>query len=205
MRADVALTLRMSGLYKQHTFYAHTRYIVQNTVSDFVHRISRMMASMVVSTLPRLSPSERMITCIKPWLTKLRLVNQIWPTRYRYKISFVNWPHFIILIIDPVFQVFDATNTTRERRKMILDFCCGDEQRCYTVFFIESLCSDKQTVIKNIKVSSLCLMVDDIEQRWKRHQQSMTNSFLCCISCSIMKFYITNIHYWCQKLKRWNG
>ena len=94
MRADVALTLCMSGLYKQNTCYTHTRYIVQNTVSDFVHRISRMMASMVVSTLPRLSPAERMITCIKPWLTELRLVNQIWPTRYRYKINFVNWLRF---------------------------------------------------------------------------------------------------------------
>ena len=61
-RADVALTLRMSGLYKRNTFYTHTRYFVQKTVSDFVHRISRMMASMVVSTRSRLSPAERIIT-----------------------------------------------------------------------------------------------------------------------------------------------
>lgn len=51
-------------------------------------------------------------------------------------------------------QVFDATNTTRERRQMILDFCRpADMSRQYSVFFIESLCDNRDTVIRNIKVS----------------------------------------------------
>ncbi|XP_028414646.1 LOW QUALITY PROTEIN: 6-phosphofructo-2-kinase/fructose-2,6-bisphosphatase-like [Dendronephthya gigantea] len=43
--------------------------------------------------------------------------------------------------------IFDATNTTRERRKMVLDFC---EERGYKVFFIESVCEDAEIVSENI-------------------------------------------------------
>lgn len=61
-------------------------------------------------------------------------------------------------------QVFDATNTTRERRKLV-------EQRCKDntievkhimmphlfiycqVFFIEMVCNDDELVAENIKVS----------------------------------------------------
>lgn len=57
-------------------------------------------------------------------------------------------------------QVFDATNTTRERRKMILDFCrpcptevTEGEMRSYGVFFVESVCSDMSTIKKTIEVS----------------------------------------------------
>ncbi|KAF6024627.1 PFKFB2 [Bugula neritina] len=53
--------------------------------------------------------------------------------------------------------LFDATNTTRERRKTILEFCCpcdnsaAAHSRQYSVFFIESVCTDKCTVYQNIK------------------------------------------------------
>ncbi|XP_046871510.1 6-phosphofructo-2-kinase/fructose-2,6-bisphosphatase 3 isoform X3 [Hypomesus transpacificus] len=43
--------------------------------------------------------------------------------------------------------VFDATNTTRDRRDMILDF--GSEH-CFKVFFIESVCDDPSVIASNI-------------------------------------------------------
>ncbi|CAM4683616.1 unnamed protein product [Leuciscus chuanchicus] len=44
--------------------------------------------------------------------------------------------------------VFDATNTTRERREMILTFA---KENGYKVFFIESLCDDPEIIAENIK------------------------------------------------------
>ncbi|KAM4664380.1 6-phosphofructo-2-kinase/fructose-2,6-bisphosphatase 1 isoform 1-T1 [Discoglossus pictus] len=43
--------------------------------------------------------------------------------------------------------VFDATNTTRERRSLILQFA---KERGYKVFFIESLCDDPDIIAENI-------------------------------------------------------
>ncbi|XP_018424638.1 PREDICTED: 6-phosphofructo-2-kinase/fructose-2,6-bisphosphatase 1 isoform X2 [Nanorana parkeri] len=43
--------------------------------------------------------------------------------------------------------VFDATNTTRERRSVILQFA---KERGYKVFFIESLCDDPDIIAENI-------------------------------------------------------
>ncbi|CAL8367468.1 unnamed protein product [Lota lota] len=50
--------------------------------------------------------------------------------------------------------VFDATNTTRERREMILNFAIDNS---YKVFFVESVCDDPDVIATNImdvKVSS---------------------------------------------------
>ncbi|XP_004070964.2 6-phosphofructo-2-kinase/fructose-2,6-bisphosphatase 2 [Oryzias latipes] len=50
--------------------------------------------------------------------------------------------------------VFDATNTTRERRELILNFA---NDNSYKVFFVESLCDDPDVIAENImevKVSS---------------------------------------------------
>ncbi|XP_071810154.1 6-phosphofructo-2-kinase/fructose-2,6-bisphosphatase 1-like isoform X2 [Asterias amurensis] len=44
--------------------------------------------------------------------------------------------------------VFDATNTTRERRRIITEFCT---QRCYQVFFVESICDDPDVIRTNIE------------------------------------------------------
>ncbi|XP_053551496.1 6-phosphofructo-2-kinase/fructose-2,6-bisphosphatase 1 isoform X2 [Bombina bombina] len=43
--------------------------------------------------------------------------------------------------------VFDATNTTRERRSLILQFA---KERGYKVFFIESICDDLDIIAENI-------------------------------------------------------
>ncbi|XP_044161206.1 6-phosphofructo-2-kinase/fructose-2,6-bisphosphatase 1 isoform X3 [Bufo gargarizans] len=43
--------------------------------------------------------------------------------------------------------VFDATNTTRERRSMILQFA---KERGFKVFFIESICDDPDIIAENI-------------------------------------------------------
>ncbi|XP_033111245.1 6-phosphofructo-2-kinase/fructose-2,6-bisphosphatase 1-like isoform X2 [Anneissia japonica] len=48
---------------------------------------------------------------------------------------------------DGEIAVFDATNTTRERRKVIIDFC---EKHCYKPFFIESICDDPEIVQSNV-------------------------------------------------------
>jgi 6-phosphofructo-2-kinase/fructose-2,6-biphosphatase 2 len=51
--------------------------------------------------------------------------------------------------------VFDATNSTRERRKMIQDYVVN--KMGYKLFFVESICDDPQIIeqnIKEVKVSS---------------------------------------------------
>uniref|UniRef100_A0A8C1DFE6 6-phosphofructo-2-kinase/fructose-2,6-biphosphatase 4b n=1 Tax=Cyprinus carpio carpio TaxID=630221 RepID=A0A8C1DFE6_CYPCA len=49
--------------------------------------------------------------------------------------------------VDFFFQVFDATNTTRERRATITRFA---EQNGYKVFFVESVCEDPNIITENI-------------------------------------------------------
>uniref|UniRef100_A0AAQ4PRX4 6-phosphofructo-2-kinase/fructose-2,6-biphosphatase 1 n=1 Tax=Gasterosteus aculeatus aculeatus TaxID=481459 RepID=A0AAQ4PRX4_GASAC len=44
--------------------------------------------------------------------------------------------------------VFDATNTTRERRAIILSYA---KERGYKVFFVESICDDPEIIAENIK------------------------------------------------------
>uniref|UniRef100_A0A8C4NAA2 6-phosphofructo-2-kinase/fructose-2,6-biphosphatase 4b n=1 Tax=Eptatretus burgeri TaxID=7764 RepID=A0A8C4NAA2_EPTBU len=44
--------------------------------------------------------------------------------------------------------VFDATNTTRERREMIMNFA---NENGYKVFFVESVCDDKDVIAANIQ------------------------------------------------------
>ncbi|XP_034732140.1 6-phosphofructo-2-kinase/fructose-2,6-bisphosphatase 1 isoform X4 [Etheostoma cragini] len=44
--------------------------------------------------------------------------------------------------------VFDATNTTRERREIILNYA---NERGYKVFFVESICDDPEIIAENIK------------------------------------------------------
>ncbi|VDD92341.1 unnamed protein product [Enterobius vermicularis] len=43
--------------------------------------------------------------------------------------------------------IFDATNTTRERRKWIMEFCL---EKRYRVFFVESVCDDEKIIDSNI-------------------------------------------------------
>uniref|UniRef100_A0A8B9HW45 6-phosphofructo-2-kinase/fructose-2,6-biphosphatase 1 n=1 Tax=Astyanax mexicanus TaxID=7994 RepID=A0A8B9HW45_ASTMX len=50
-------------------------------------------------------------------------------------------------LMHPVLQVFDATNTTRERRGVIISFA---KEKGYKVFFIESICDDPEIIEANI-------------------------------------------------------
>ncbi|XP_078677802.1 6-phosphofructo-2-kinase/fructose-2,6-bisphosphatase-like isoform X42 [Branchiostoma floridae x Branchiostoma belcheri] len=45
--------------------------------------------------------------------------------------------------------VFDATNTTRERRQLVMDYC--QKEKNFKVFFIESMCDDPEVVAENVK------------------------------------------------------
>lgn len=47
-------------------------------------------------------------------------------------------------------QVFDATNTTQERRKLIYDWVV--RKLGYKLFFVESICDDPNIVEQNIMV-----------------------------------------------------
>lgn len=49
------------------------------------------------------------------------------------------------------FQVFDATNSTAERRKMIHEIVVN--KWGYKLFFVESICDDPQIIEQNIMVS----------------------------------------------------
>ncbi|KAL6079810.1 hypothetical protein STEG23_033901 [Scotinomys teguina] len=71
--------------------------------------------------------------------------------------------------------VFDATNTTRERRDMILNFA---EQNAFKVFFVESVCDDPDVIAANIlevKVSS-----PDYPER---NRENVMEDFLKRIEC----------------------
>lgn len=71
--------------------------------------------------------------------------------------------------------VFDATNTTRERRNLILGFA---QENSYKVFFVESLCDDPEVIAANIldvKVSS-----PDYPERGR---ESIMEDFLKRIEC----------------------
>ncbi|XP_060034283.1 6-phosphofructo-2-kinase/fructose-2,6-bisphosphatase 2 isoform X3 [Erinaceus europaeus] len=71
--------------------------------------------------------------------------------------------------------VFDATNTTRERRDMILNFA---KENSFKVFFVESVCDDPEVIAANIlevKVSS----PDYLE----RDQENAMEDFLKRIEC----------------------
>ncbi|XP_011745233.1 6-phosphofructo-2-kinase/fructose-2,6-bisphosphatase 2 isoform X2 [Macaca nemestrina] len=71
--------------------------------------------------------------------------------------------------------VFDATNTTRERRDMILNFA---EQNSFKVFFVESVCDDPDVIAANIlevKVSS-----PDYPER---NRENVMEDFLKRIEC----------------------
>ncbi|XP_058498583.1 6-phosphofructo-2-kinase/fructose-2,6-bisphosphatase 2-like isoform X2 [Solea solea] len=71
--------------------------------------------------------------------------------------------------------VFDATNTTRERRELILS-CAKDN--AYKVFFVESICDDPDVIAQNIldvKVSS-----PDYPER---NKESAMDDFLKRIEC----------------------
>ncbi|XP_014348046.1 6-phosphofructo-2-kinase/fructose-2,6-bisphosphatase 2 isoform X1 [Latimeria chalumnae] len=71
--------------------------------------------------------------------------------------------------------VFDATNTTRERRKLILNFI---KENAFKVFFVESVCDDPDVIAANImevKVSS-----PDYPERNREH---VMEDFLKRIEC----------------------
>ncbi|MGH0178949.1 UNVERIFIED_CONTAM: hypothetical protein FKN15_000400 [Acipenser sinensis] len=71
--------------------------------------------------------------------------------------------------------VFDATNTTRERRDLILSFA---KENSYKVFFVESVCDDPDVIAANIlevKVSS-----PDYPER---HRERVMDDFLKRIAC----------------------
>ncbi|XP_005729764.1 6-phosphofructo-2-kinase/fructose-2,6-bisphosphatase 2 isoform X1 [Pundamilia nyererei] len=71
--------------------------------------------------------------------------------------------------------VFDATNTTRERRDLIQDFV---KENAFKVFFVESVCDDPEVIAANIlevKVSS-----PDYPER---HRERVMDDFLKRIEC----------------------
>ena len=46
--------------------------------------------------------------------------------------------------------IFDATNTTRERRRIIYNYCT--EVCCFRVFFVESICDSPEVIQANVRV-----------------------------------------------------
>uniref|UniRef100_A0A8C3V8F9 6-phosphofructo-2-kinase/fructose-2,6-bisphosphatase 2 n=1 Tax=Catharus ustulatus TaxID=91951 RepID=A0A8C3V8F9_CATUS len=71
--------------------------------------------------------------------------------------------------------VFDATNTTRERRDLILNFA---KENAFKVFFVESVCDDPEVIAANIlevKVSS-----PDYPEI---HRENVMDDFLKRIEC----------------------
>lgn len=49
--------------------------------------------------------------------------------------------------------IFDATNTTHQRRQLIYDYCA--QTFCFRVFFVESICDSSEIINANIRVGLL--------------------------------------------------
>uniref|UniRef100_A0A665XEC5 6-phosphofructo-2-kinase/fructose-2,6-bisphosphatase 2 n=1 Tax=Echeneis naucrates TaxID=173247 RepID=A0A665XEC5_ECHNA len=82
--------------------------------------------------------------------------------------------HFLPFL-SSFYQVFDATNTTRERRDLIQAFV---KENAFKVFFVESVCDDPEVIAANIlevKVSS-----PDYPER---HRERVMDDFLKRIEC----------------------
>lgn len=51
-------------------------------------------------------------------------------------------------------QILDATNTTRDRRKLLMEFCRNMmHEPPFRVFFVESVCDDPDIINSNITVT----------------------------------------------------
>lgn len=76
--------------------------------------------------------------------------------------------------------VFDATNSTVERRKLILDHCIP---QCIKVFFIESICDDPELINENIKAVKLSspdyagINTDEAIEDFKKRIHMYTNAY----------------------------
>jgi hypothetical protein len=65
--------------------------------------------------------------------------------------GFIKCDFFLLQLI----QIFDATNTSRERREVINDYCT--KNYCFRLFFVESVCDDPKVIetnVREVKVSS---------------------------------------------------
>jgi len=60
-----------------------------------------------------------------------------------------NWSNQFCLKVGIFVQVFDATNTTKERRQLIREIVV--DKMGYKLFFVESLCDDPKIIESNIK------------------------------------------------------
>uniref|UniRef100_A0AAY4C7U9 6-phosphofructo-2-kinase domain-containing protein n=1 Tax=Denticeps clupeoides TaxID=299321 RepID=A0AAY4C7U9_9TELE len=78
--------------------------------------------------------------------------------------------------------VFDATNTTRERRGLILSFA---KEKGYKVFFVESVCDDPDIIEQNIM--QVKLSSPDYENCDK---EEALEDFLKRIECYKMTYYV---------------
>ncbi|KAL5457518.1 hypothetical protein EMCRGX_G034784 [Ephydatia muelleri] len=101
-------------------------------------------------------------------------------------------------------KVFDATNSTRERRQLIIDHCIPS---CIKVFFIESICDDDDVIAENIKQVKLCSpdykeqdpeeAVKDFQMRIKNYEiryetlDHVEDKWVIC-ACFLMKFEYSN-------------
>ena len=74
--------------------------------------------------------------------------------------------------------IFDATNTSRERRELVYDYCT--KNFCFRLFFVESICDDPKVIesnVKEVKISSpdyknvdSKLAVDDFLERIRLYE-----------------------------------
>jgi hypothetical protein len=60
--------------------------------------------------------------------------------------------------------IFDATNTTRERRQLIYDYCT--QTFCFRVFFVESICDSSEIIDANIRVCYFCF--NNKQQKYRK-------------------------------------
>ncbi|KAL7988197.1 hypothetical protein Chor_007116 [Crotalus horridus] len=117
--------------------------------------------------------------------------------------------------------VFDATNTTQERRALILHFA---KENGYKVFFIESICDDPDIIQENIKQVKLTSpdykdcnrdeVVEDFLKRIECYQKTyqplddeldrvdMRSEYASALANFIRSQYIRDLKIWTSHMKR---
>lgn len=78
--------------------------------------------------------------------------------------------------------VYDATNTSMERRKLIHDVVC--ERMGYKLFFIESICNAPNIIETNIMVRMCTVYLKDFQHSSKMAPKQQ------CISCAYVNLSV---------------
>ncbi|XP_066065004.1 6-phosphofructo-2-kinase/fructose-2,6-bisphosphatase isoform X1 [Chamaea fasciata] len=128
--------------YKNYEFFRH-----DNPEGVEIRRHCALTALKDVRTYLSSEEGQVAVRIFNFFLLKIKLNQSFWSKRLSPRIFRVRGVGSNFSPNTPL-KVFDATNTTRERRDVILQFA---KENGYKVLFVESICDDPAIIEENIK------------------------------------------------------